>query len=340
MSALSTATATVVSNLSERLERDLPVVVRTGESIRLRRPDRRLSWGIGRRDGSFTMALLVEKEDSWALNKARELKEEEKTHVEVTVVGQAHSSRPEKVAEVEREARLRPGLSISHFSGFAGSLGCLVSRDDYLGVLGASHVLGMNNTASEGDPILHPGNPDGPAVAENKLGTLVSYRLLVHYQSTLAKVTIANTADAALVRILDEDRCPTVNWVPNPKDPEERRISIKGIVSAEQLFEHLGAPMYKLGRTSGFTRGTLEYSNVQRYPIRLPDGKVYIYEDIACIKTTEGSSFSEPGDSGSLVYTEEGLGIGLVIGGSNQYTFVSPLSACLREMKAQLLQRE
>lgn len=335
-SQLSMEQADTVQNLAKRLEEEVPAVVKRGETFALRRPERRLTWGITRQEGRFTMALLVEKEESWAFGKANELKREQGAHVAVTTVGLAHSAVPEPLPQ-KPEKRLRPGLSISHFGGWAGTLGCLVEvGNGEPGAVSASHVLGMNNKAKTGDLVLHPGNPDGgPPLKLYQFGQLADFVLLAHHSSEDLDFLV-NTLDVALVDQISSSRMPSANWVPNPTDPT-RRISIKRLLPAEQLFEHIGETVYKIGRTTGFTAGILEYTNIQRYPIRLMDRKAYLYSDIAAVANIDRKAFSQPGDSGALVYTGDGEAIGLIVGGSDSYTFLSPLAPCLKAVKARLL---
>lgn len=51
---------------------------------------------------------------------------------------------------------------------------------------------------------------------------------------------------------------------------------------------------------------------------------------------SRGKSFSEPGDSGSFVFTQEGVVIGMVFGGSAEcsVTYVTPIQAILDDIKA------
>jgi hypothetical protein len=71
--------------------------------------------------------------------------------------------------------------------------------------------------------------------------------------------------------------------------------------------------------------------------MKLPDGKIYVYTDVIAVRRLESSPFSSPGDSGSLVYTEDGLALGLIIGATDELTYVSPMEKCLKEIEAELL---
>jgi hypothetical protein len=308
--------------------------------LRLQNIDRRLSVGLAREDDKLVAALLVEKEDSTAQESARKLKESYPGGIVIRVTGKAYSSKPEDVMAQEPVQKLVPGSSIGHYRGFPGSLGGIVTvktkSRPWLGLISASHVLAINNTADKGDPILQPGSPDGPRVLDNKIGILTNYTYLVHYQDKEGNTDPMNTEDVALVKPSDEERLPAANMVPNPKDPKGK-IKLKECIPAEQLFEVVGEEVYKIGRTTGLTSGILDIIGTLSYPIQLPDGRVYAYKDLAVVKNVGKDKFSQPGDSGSIAYTADGRAIGLVVGGSPDYTFLSPLSSCLKAMKAELL---
>jgi hypothetical protein len=333
----------VAGKISEKLTQETPIIVETDGIPKLQPPDKRLSWAITKREGQFAVCLLVEQNDTWAARRAEVLQAQYKDEVTLTVAGVAHSSKVEEPVQYEKQAQLSPGLSIGHIRGYPGTLGCIVrvnsSSKDYLGIISASHVLAINNTAEIGDPVLHPGYPDGPRVLTSRVGVLDNFTYLVHHQKDPEDDNEgsepSNTEDVAVVKLDDQQRCPQINWVPNPKDPD-RRIQLKGHLSIDETIRRIAEPVYKVGRTSKFTKGILEHA-VVHYPIRLPDRKVYVYKNIFDVSFTNGEAFSQPGDSGSIVYTSDGKAVGLIIGGSHKYSFVSPISSCLSAVNASLL---
>jgi len=336
-SILEPAVVAAVQAISEKLN---PPITETSSGSKLQNLDRRLSLGLSKEENKLVAALLVEKEGSAAQETAKDLEKQHQGSVVVKVTGKAYSSKPSERIEQEPLDKLVPGASLGHYRGFPGSLGGFVTykarTKRSLGLISASHVLAMNNTAKKGEAVLHPGSPDGPRVLDNKIGTLVNYTYLVHYQDEDEDTDPLNTEDIALIKPDDPERLPSANMVPNPNDPDTR-IKLKGSIPAEQLFERVGEQVYKQGRTTGFTVGTLDVASVMNYSIQLPDGRLYVYKDLAVVKNVAGKRFSLPGDSGSIVYTTDGKAIGLVVGGSPEYTFISPISACLKAMKAELL---
>ncbi len=302
-------------------------------------PDRRLAMGIGWRGSKPTVALLVEDGDSWAHSRAMEIMDENNESVVVSVIGRAHSSRPESRRRSKPGKRVIPGLSIGHYRGFPGTTGCIVrvrNKNEFVGVLSAAHVLSMNNSADSGDPVLQPGSPDGPRVLSNRIGEIADYTYLSHYQESEDEEFPRNGADVGVVKLQPETGAAAANLVPNPRNPD-RKMKIVEVEEAQTLFGRIGKKVYKRGRTTGFTTGVLEFTHIKRLPIRLPNGRVYLYDDAFCIKGENKKPFSQPGDSGSLVYTSDGVGLGLIVGGSDRYSFASPLSLCLEEIGAELL---
>ncbi len=258
---MSLISATAISDLAplilesvelvrETLRREAPSVVETEEGFKLQEPDRRMASGVAKEKGKPVTTLLVEKEDSWALQKAKDMQESMPRPTTVTVTGTAHSWWPQDRLPPTKSDKLKPGLSISHFRGHAGTLGCLVTWGGRVALAGASHVLAINNSAKRGDPVLIPGYPDGSRRMANRIGTVADYIYLVHHQDEdRFDAHSVNTEDIAVVALDQPERCPSANLVPNPKDPD-RRIRQKGDVPVEELVERIAEPFFKLGRTS------------------------------------------------------------------------------------------
>ena len=199
----------------------------------------------------------------------------------------------------------------------------------------AAHVLSILNRAEPGDPILFPGHPDGPNVLGNKVGTLTDFTYLRHYTERDQWANLLNQEDIAVVRLDNPDEWPDTTLVPNPSNPSTRK-KVSEFVTKPEMLDYVSKKVFKIGRTSGLTTGTFEVIGIEQYPIRLPDGRVYMYRDLLAIKGDENKRFSLPGDSGALVYTEDFKALGFVGGGSESYTFACRAEPCLSNMKATL----
>ena len=322
----------------ERLNAELPPVV--GGPGRLRPAEKTISWGITRRKGKFAVAILTERKE---VNPILEQIEKDFGRTAIRrVMAQAHSFDPSSAADEPKHDSLpdrMPGASIGHVHGYPGTLGCFVRShepDPWVGAISASHVLGRNGKSTAGETILSPGHPDGPKSSDAKIGTLERFIYLTHFEDPSDNYLCCQ--DVAIVKLSEVDKyeIPEVTWAWCPKEDFKRLFPIKKVIGGREVAERLGQPVYKVGRTTGPTRGILDIVGLQRQPIRI-DKRHYIYSNLLAVRC-ENEPFSKSGDSGALVYTEDGCAIGMVIAGTDQFTFVSPLDACLRDIKATLLQ--
>ena len=96
--------------------------------------------------------------------------------------------------------------------------------------------------------------------------------------------------------------------------------------------------VFKVGRTTGVTRGRLRGVNTTPVPIKI-GAKNYLYENLGYITPLEASvPFSKPGDSGALVYSKDGKAVGFVVGGCRKGgTMIHMAYSCLRAMRAELI---
>jgi hypothetical protein len=245
-----------------------------------------------------------------------------------------------------RTDRWRPapgGVSIGHYQITAGTLACAV-RDRATGerlILSNNHVLANLNDCRVGDPILQPGPFDGGLEGKDMIAVLERYvelhfveepptcsfaRLVEGLINLLARLTgskhrlrtyrstpsAVNQVDAALARPLDERLLAD----------EILDIGVVGGITAAQL----GMNVRKSGRSSGYTTGQVRVIDTTLTVDY--DGRVATFENQ--IMT---GSMSEPGDSGALLVTAEGLlAVGLLFAGSQQATVFHPIQAVLNEL--------
>ena len=74
--------------------------------------------------------------------------------------------------------RIRPapgGVSIGHINITAGTLGCLVKKNNEVFILSNNHVLANSNNGQIGDPILQPGKYDGGSYPNDHIANLYQY---------------------------------------------------------------------------------------------------------------------------------------------------------------------
>ena len=314
--------------------------VQTTEGSKLLRPDQRLSAGLTY-DGREVATLFVERPGGSAMDVAEGIKAASPGRVDIRVTGSAHAAWPSEPRKGRNGCSQQPGASIGHYAGFAGTLGCLVQVRDrgksWVGAMGASHVLANSGSGESGDAVLCPCPPDGRRVMGSQIGTLENSSILVHHKEAGGPGRATNTEDAAVVRFLDQSVSPQANLVPDPEEPRSKRLRITGHVAAAEWQKYVGKQVYKFGRTTGFRRGWFDGITTESHSIRLPDNRIYFYQATMMVTNDGKRAFSEPGDSGALVYATDGTAIGLVIGASAELTYVSPMFACLEAMNAELL---
>lgn len=215
-----------------------------------------------------------------------------------------------------RKKKLRPaqpGVSIGHYKVTAGTMGAVVSGNfpGGMAILSNNHILangtdGRDGRSRIGDPVLQPGSVDGGSSGDT-IAQLYAFSP-VNPEKKGGQGPL-NKIDAALAVPIGQ------NLIESPilgLGPVYRTTSARP-----------GMPVFKSGRSSGVTRGTVaSVGNT----IRVDDDKdrEYIFEDQIGL-----TAASEPGDSGSLVVSQFGRAVGLLFAGSEKYTFINPINSVL-----------
>jgi len=215
-----------------------------------------------------------------------------------------------------RQRPLVPGASIAHRDVTAGTLGAFVrDSEGRVLVLSYNHVLADTGRASVGDPVLSPGPADGGQPGTDRVATLTSF-VRLSSDGNLLDLARAEVDDPALVG---------GNTVP------EGRLA--GVV--EEVLD--GVDVAKVGRTTGHTLGVVTAVELDGVTVDYGRGDVFSFDD--CIEVEgDGRSFSDGGDSGSLVYLRDGLSVvGLLFAGSTTggaegtgLTFCNPAALALQ----------
>lgn len=255
-----------------------------------------------------------------------------------------------RLPRAERMRPARPGVSIGHYKITAGTFGCVVRdlRTNATLILSNNHVLanlsdGFDGRARIGDAVLQPGRYDGgtdkdliatlerfiPLYRVNRPPTCRIARKLeqaanfalrilgpsyeVHFQR---RTRVENLADAAVARpVKEEEISPDILGIGSPKGVKE--VSIDDVVM-------------KSGRTSGLTRGRVEVVHAT-VKVALGDVGYGIFSDQ--IVTTQ---IGDPGDSGSLVLSPDGMAVGLLSAGSDRATICGRIQNVLSSLGVEL----
>jgi hypothetical protein len=213
----------------------------------------------------------------------------------------------------QRFRPIRPGVSVGFASGnqlVAGTVTVIVEKDGSTFALSNNHVLAFENQLAIGTDIIQPASLDGGHDAEDRIGTLANFIALNPNQNML---------DAAIAK-LD----PTVKVT--EKFPDLIRLD-----SVQSLAAVMHMRVAKLGRGTGYTRGTIEDMGIDAQ-VDFESGQ-FTFGDQLLIKGI-GTSFSEGGDSGALVVSADGScqPIAMLFAGSPQYSLATPIDRVLQAL--------
>jgi hypothetical protein len=226
-----------------------------------------------------------------------------------------------------RQRPLLIGSSIGHFAITAGSIGVFpnLRKTGKRVLLSNNHVLANENRAKAGDAILQPGTIDGGAKAADAIGSLVDFVPL--------KQSGANLMDAAIANIDDVVAFDNATLTGAPP------ATLKGLRGASL---DIGDEVYKLGRTTGLTRGQVSAIEVDDIVVDYEIGSLRFDRQIE-VEGADNVAFSEGGDSGSLVFDAQGFAAALLFAGTDQggtngrgLTYASDLSSVLTALDLEL----
>lgn len=216
-------------------------------------------------------------------------------------------------------ARRRPapcGVSIGNCNRvMAGTLGCLVTRNNQLFILSNNHVIALVNTSPLNAGIPQPGRLDGGVCPQDIIARLTQF-VPINFAPGAN-----NLVDAAIARTsptLVDRRILRPGGVLQPITP--------GVVAPA-----FNMPVQKSGRTTQFRRGFIDLINVTVDVSYAPLGGVARFVRQFRVRGV-GGIFSDRGDSGSLVTAfPQNRPVGLLFAGNaaNNVTFCNPIGAVL-----------
>lgn len=236
---------------------------------------------------------------------------------------------------VMQNGRYPCGSSISLANGVnTGTMGALV-EDEEGNVFGltCNHVTGMCNNTELGLQVVAPG------LLDVRPGSLDPFT--VGHHARLAELAIGlpdnirikDNLDAALFAIADPSAVTSMqkHWFDTP-------TTILPAMAERMIVE-------KVGRSSERTSGTLVGWATQIVPAPANVGvfKGTIYFERLLVVIRRGLPFAEPGDSGSLVVTEErggkrhAVGIVFAVSSDRVKTYVAPIADVLDKLKVKLI---
>jgi hypothetical protein len=230
--------------------------------------------------------------------------------------------------------KIRPapgGVSIGHKDITAGTLGCLVKKNDQIFILSNNHVLANSNQAEIGDPILQPGPYDGGTYPDDHIAGLEDF-VPINIIGLPSECPIATGTASLLngiakllgsqVRMQAINQQPLENLVDaaiarplNPEEVSDKILQI-GTIQGTAAGE-LGMAIKKSGRTTGLTNGVIEQVDVS-VNVQYGQGQVAMFTD-----QLMAGAMSQGGDSGSAVLDENNRLVGLLFAGSDTTTVIN-----------------
>ncbi|MDZ7691205.1 MAG: hypothetical protein U5K69_08755 [Balneolaceae bacterium] len=246
------------------------------------------------------------------------------------------------VARQNPTGRFRPapgGVSIGHKDITAGTLGCLVQKNNTLYILSNNHVLANSNEAEIGDAILQPGPIDGGRNPQDQIATLsefvpiyfegdegngggnggcVTSNFLASILNALASGVGSGVRMKPYRIQQEENRVDAAIAEPLDTDDVENTIMEIGQISGTREAE-LGMAVKKSGRTTEFTTGTIEQIDVT-VRVNYGSNKVATFVDQLI-----AGAMSQGGDSGSAVLDNDNNLVGLLFAGSDTATIINPI---------------
>lgn len=235
--------------------------------------------------------------------------------------------------------RLRPaqgGLSVGHKNITAGTI-CTGVYDILPGgsanppqpgvgvpptcyILSNNHVLANSNAGSPGDAVLQPGRYDGGTLPADQIGVLARF-VPIEFEPTIPRARHRNLVDCAVASANLQDIDREIYWIGE----------VKGWRPASRV--QVGALLQKTGRTTGWTTGRIT-AVAATVDVGYGGGRVARFHDQ--IVTTP---MSAPGDSGSLMLTNDNVAVGLLFAGSPLATVCNQIENVRSLLRVEVAQR-
>lgn len=296
----------------------------------------------------------------------------EKCKTDVIEIGDVYAQDELIVSPEERKGEWRPcppGVSIGHYRGVTGTFGCVVfDKEKQKFILSNAHILADDNAASIGDDILQPGLYDQVSINLTPIAKLSKYVPLVFEGEYIAPpspppiekecpfavftkkivkfilkpinffaklLSSSYRIEIGLSRTVEDnsfDHDFDINLVDCAiGKPLDDNMIIDKIVDGPIITgiienPNIGLYVAKSGRTTGLTYGEVVATNVTM--------KIYYGNNKTCIFENQimTTYMSEPGDSGSLVWSGN-KAVGLLFAGSSQITLLNPIKIVLDKLK-------
>jgi S1-C subfamily serine protease len=225
-----------------------------------------------------------------------------------------------QVQNVDDDSRQRKAGKLGAGLIVIGTLGCFVKLSSGSScILSNNHVLAGENRGKKGsDRILQPGSLT--FTASEHIATLTDFAVLKASPPNArpAKGNVEfNDVDAAVAELVDGVRFAQT-YLPARQLPGPH-----GVASPR-----VGDQVFKVGRTTGLTHGTISAVGIVVGPIPYDPGNCWFQNQFEIVGNS-GVLFSDHGDSGSAIVSTTGEVIGLLYAGNGAQTYACPIQSVL-----------
>jgi hypothetical protein len=224
-----------------------------------------------------------------------------------------------------RKTRIACGSSCAPSGeNYSGTFGALVKKrggGPTLFVLSNNHVLAGCNHVPVGMPIMSPSSQDARPGARAP-GEVAQHQEICELRSGEPTLVKPCREDVAIARVTEPNK--VTSWQGDDENGYD--------TPAQAIAPRSGMEVKKFGRTTGFTTGTVE--SLINTPTAIPyksrsfTATVWV-QDVWTVRAAPGTAFALPGDSGSLVVTEDhsrAVGLVFAAGGKGEYGWMIPLT--------------
>jgi hypothetical protein len=259
----------------------------------------------------FKLAVRVDEQTyTGNLDLVDQISERARGEIDLVIVDwpQVYGRPPKSTPQAQPFRPLEIGISIANESHEAGSIGWFPWSKDLQErvVLSCAHVLSHPWT----NDVYQPGPYDGGTVTD-LIGSCIAASPINFQQG-------ANQIDAA-ISTLNTAHVLTSQFLP-------AGLTIQGVgpIPRRKTAFKRTKLVHKIGSTTGLTTGYVRTEKVDKVPVKYGENKAKFDECIEIVGL-DGNPFSLGGDSGALVFDEDGLAFGLVFCGAEGRTWRHPI---------------
>ncbi len=234
----------------------------------------------------------------------------------------------------EHNGRIACGSSCAPAGeAYSGTFGALVDLRGQMMALSNNHVFAACNHIVVGQPILSPSSMDSrPGVPAPR--QICQHAQIIELRTGTPTLVPLARADAAVATVPDDSMVSS--WQGDDVDGFDTPTST--------MTPFAGMNVEKVGRTTGLTYGTIESliptAMALPYKTRHFTSTVW-FTDVWTVRVDPASDwFALPGDSGSLVITEDGqnaVGLLFAAAGRGEYGVIAPIDTVLSTLGVSMI---